>query len=218
MIGVTCVVAESSKDDDAWLWDTPLAAIAIAKVPANSLKAFIEAAVKPFGCDLDVEVDRNTDILKQMLRKYKNPSFDITKRLCIEFVDELGIDAGGVSREYFHLLMERLKQGPGGAINVFEGLPGHLVPIHNYDVLSGGLFILVGKMILHAILNDCSGVPGISPAVVSYISTGSRDSAVEYITMEDIPDPDLKEKLTQVCFMLKIFKVARKFSSRFYYN
>ena len=73
-------------------------------------------------------------------------------------------------------------------------------------------------MILHAILNDCSGVPGISPALVSYISTGSRDSAVEYITMEDIPDPDLKEKLTQVCFMLKIFKVARKFSSRFYYN
>ena len=82
--------------------------------------------MKPFGCDLDVEVDRNTDILKQMLRKYKNPSFDITKRLCIEFVDELGIDAGGVSREYFHLLMERLKQGPGGAINVFEGLPGSL--------------------------------------------------------------------------------------------
>lgn len=153
-----------------------------------------------------------------MLREYKNPSFDITKRLCVEFVDELGIDAGGVSREYFHLLMERLKQGPGGAINVFEGLPGHLLPIHNYDVLSGGLFILAGKMILQAILNDCSGVPGISPAVVSYISTGSRDSAVEYITLEDIPDPDLKEKLTQVCFILKILNVARKLIARFYTN
>ena len=65
--------------------------------------------MKPFGCDLDVEVDRNTDILKQMLRKYENPGFDITKRLCIKFVDELEIDAGGVSREYFHLLMEIFK-------------------------------------------------------------------------------------------------------------
>ena len=73
-------------------------------------------------------------------------------------------------------------------------------------------------MIPHAILNDCSGVPGISPAVVSYISTGSRDSAVEYITLKDIPDPDIKEKLTQVCFIFKIFKIARKFSSRFYNN
>ena len=216
MIGITCVATESTKEDEEWLWDTPLAAMANAKVPAKSLKAFTEEAVKPFGCDLDVVVDRNTDILKQMLRKYKNPSFDITKRLCVEFVDEVGIDAGGVSREFFHLLMERLKQGPGGAINVFEGLAGHLVPIHNYDVLSGGLLILAGKMILHAILNDCNGVPGISRAVVSYISTGSRDSAVEYITLEDIPDPDLKEKLTQVCFILKIFMVAKTFSSRFY--
>ena len=114
--------------------------------------------------------------------------------------------------------MERLKQGPGGAINVLEGLPGHLVPIHNYDVLSGGLFILAGRMILHAILNDCSCVPGVSSAVASYISTGIRDSAVEYITLDDIPDPDLNEKLTQVCFILKIFVVARTFSSRFYNN
>ena len=49
--------------------------------------------MKPFGCDLYVVVDSNTDILKQTLRN----------------LDEVGIDAGGVSREFFHLLMERLK-------------------------------------------------------------------------------------------------------------
>lgn len=43
---------------------------------------------------------------------------------------------------------------------------GHLVPINNYDVLSGGLFVQAGKMILHAILNYCHGVPGLSAAVV----------------------------------------------------
>ena len=86
----------------------------------------------------------------------------------------------------------------GGAINLFEGQLGHLVPIHNYDVLSGGLFVLAGKMILHSILNDCNGVPGMSPAIISYLMTGRRDSAVEHVTLEDIPDPDLK--LQEVCF------------------
>ena len=108
--------------------------------------------------------------------------------------------------------MERLKQGPGGC------QPGYLVPIHNnyYDVLCGGLFILAGKMILHVTSNDCGGVPGISSAVVSYVSTGSRDSAVDCITLEDIPDPDLKEKLIQVSFILNISMVAGTFSCKFY--
>lgn len=37
-----------------------------------SFKAFTEEAVKPFGSDIDVQVDRN-------------PSFDTPKRLCVEF-------------------------------------------------------------------------------------------------------------------------------------
>ncbi|XP_044179386.1 uncharacterized protein LOC122960892 [Acropora millepora] len=167
-------VADDNKDD--WLWETPLAVAHSAIIDiddvAHCLIAFAKEAMKPIGCDLELEVDRNTDLLKQMLRKYKNPGFDITKHLSIEFKDEMGLDAGGVTREYFHLLMERLKQGPGGAINLFEGQLGHLVPIHNYDVLSGGLFVLAGKMILHSILNDCNGVPGMSPAIISYLMTG----------------------------------------------
>lgn len=113
-------------------------------------------------------------------------------------MDELGVDAGGFTREFFHLLMERLKSQVG-SLNLFEGHVGHLIPIHAYDVLSGGLFVLAGKMILHSILNDCNGVSGLSPAVVSYLTSGKRDAAVAHITLDDIPDPCLKEKLTQVC-------------------
>ena len=39
LIGITCVATESAKEDEEWLWDTPLSAIANAKVPAKSLKA-----------------------------------------------------------------------------------------------------------------------------------------------------------------------------------
>ena len=99
---------------------------------------------------------------------------------------------------FFHLLMERLKSQVG-SLNLFEGQVGHLVPIHDYEVLSGGLFVLAGKMILHSILNDCNGVSGLSPAVVSFLASGKRDAAVAHVTLDDITDLCLKEKLTQVC-------------------
>ena len=187
-----------SSDEDQW--NAPLASSAIVKAEdaVSSLNSFTTQAVKRFGCEIDLEVDRENDLLKQMLRKYKNPGFDVTRPLCVEFVGEAGVDAGGVTREFFHLLMERLKK-QGVSINLFEGQVGHLVPINNYDVLSGGLFVQAGKMILHAILNDCHGVPGLSPAVVSYLISGRRDAAVAHVCVEDIPDPVLAEDLTKVC-------------------
>ena len=163
----------------------------------QSLQRFIEHAVNPFGQELDVVITRNKDLLQQMIRKYKHPSFDITQPLNVSFHDESGIDAGGITREYFSLLMQRLAK-PTGTLDLFEGTSGHLVPKHNYDYLSGGLFILVGKMLLHAILNKCNGVAGLSPAAVAYIINGTRDSAVEHVVLEDIPDPVVQEQLKQV--------------------
>jgi hypothetical protein len=154
--------------------------------------------VNPFGQELDMCLDRNKDILEQAVRKYKHPSFDMTRPLNVTFQDEPGVDAGGVTREYFSLLMQRL-ENQTGSLKLFEGTSGHLVPMHNYDYLSGGLFVMVGKMILHAILNKCNGVAGLSRAAVAYIISGSRDAAVEHIVLDDIPDPVMQDQLRQVC-------------------
>ena len=120
-----------------------------------------------------------------------------SQNLNISFVNELGVDAGGLTREYFYLLMHHL-QLSNASLGFFEGLKGHLIPVHNYDFVSGGLFVIIGKMILHSILNSCTGVAGLSPAVIAYITSGNCDAAVEYITLEDIPDPVLQDKLHQV--------------------
>ena len=164
----------------------------------QSLQNFISKAVNPFGQELDMFLDRNKDILEQAVRKYKHPSFDTTRPLNVAFQDEPGIDAGGVTREYFSLLMQRL-ENQTGRLKLFEGTSGHLLPMHNYDYLSGGLFVMVGKMILHAILNKCNGMAGLSQAAVAYIISGSRDAAVEHIVLEDIPDPVIQDQLRQVC-------------------
>ncbi len=146
---------------------------------------------------MEVEIDRNADILHQTIRKYKNPAFDVTKPLSVSFTDEPGLDGGGLTREYFHLLMQRLSK-QCGVVNILEGRNGNLVPIHNYDILSGGLFVSLGKMIVHSILNNCLGLPGLSPAIVAYVVSGCRDSAVEQLTLEDLPDPVYQDKLNQV--------------------
>ncbi|CAB4005954.1 E3 ubiquitin- ligase UPL2-like [Paramuricea clavata] len=146
-----------------------------------------ELAVNPFGQELDMCLDRNKDILEQAVRKYKHPSFDTTRPLNVAFQDEPGVDAGGVTREYFSLLMQRL-ENQTGTLKLFEGTRGHLVPMHNY-YLSGGLFVMVGKMILHASLNKCNGMAGLSQAAVTYIISGSCNAVVEHIVLDDIPDP-----------------------------
>ena len=181
--------------------DTPLAAIDMITNENDALRKFIQGAVSHFGIEVDVQVNRDHNILTQMIRKYKNPAFDVTKPLNVQFhgAGGQGLDAGGITREYFYFLVESMKQCAPDGITLLEGALGHLVPKHDYELLSSSMFIIMGKMILHAVLNNCRGISGISPAIVKYIATGKRDSSVEDITLEDIPDPCMREQLKQVC-------------------
>ena len=78
--------------------------------PHVNLQRFVSCAVTQFGEELDVCINRSNDLLPQVLRKYKNPAFDITKPLNVSFTNEPGLDAGGITREHFHLLMSRLQK------------------------------------------------------------------------------------------------------------
>lgn len=179
----------------------------------ENLEEFVSAVAGRFGVELEIEIDRKRDLLQQVIRKYKNPAFDITKPLSVSFVGEPGLDGGGLTREFFHLLMQRLHT-QCGTFNFVEGRSGNLLPIHNYDILSGGLFLLLGKMILHAILNKCVGLPGLSPAIVAYLVSGSRDAAVEKLTLEDLPDPVYQDKLHQVYILSTQYTLISQFISQ----
>ena len=100
----------------------------------GALTRFIQGAVISFGVETDLHMNRGQDILPQMIRKYKNPSFDVTKPLNVQFVgaDEMGIDAGGITNEYFHFLVESLKKQSPDGIALLEGTLGHLLPKHDY--------------------------------------------------------------------------------------
>ena len=53
---------------------------------------------------------------------------------------------------------------------------------------------------MHSFINECKGLEGISPAVISYIISGSRDTLLEHLVLEDIPDPCLRQILKEVYY------------------
>ena len=149
----------------------PLSVTKIRKLdPLYALHKFISDVSLAHMPDVDLVITRERSMIAQLLKKYKNPSFNICS-LNVQFISsgvfEIGIDAGSPKREF--------------------------LPINNYKLISSHFYKMVGRMILHAIINKCQGIPGISPAVINYVVSGSRDSALEYLSIQDIPDPCLRE-------------------------
>ena len=56
---------------------------------------------------------------------------------------------------------------------------------------------MVGKIILHAVINKCKGIKGISQTAINYILSGNRESVLEDVTVNDVPDPCLQQNLVR---------------------
>ena len=44
----------------------------------------------------------------------------------------------------------------------------------------------------HGLVHGCTALPGLSPAAIVYIITGSVDKATEQLVFEDLCDPELR--------------------------
>ena len=94
--------------------------------------------------------------------------------------------------------MQDLLRGSFNGIKLFQGEAGHLVPLVDYDLVSSCFFGIVGKMIVHSFLHQCRGLAGLSPAVISYIISGTRETVLEHVVVDDVPDSCLREILNEV--------------------
>ena len=194
---------EGEESVEDWMQMPLAAATKIRKLdPQEALRQFIKGVALPSAPDVDLVITREKSILNQVLRKYKNPNFDLRSPVNVQFhssgIVEPGVDAGGPTRAFFHKLMKELVRGSLNGIRLFEGEMGHLTPSFDYDLVSSCFFAMVGKMILHSVIHECRGLPGISPAVISYIVSGSRDTVLEHLDVKDIPDPCLRQNLCKV--------------------
>ena len=135
---------------------------------------------------------------------YKRHCFNFKFTPDIDFKNEVGIDGGGLSKEFFYLVLTKLRDGdPNTGISLFEGAPDHIVPIHCSSSLDSGRFHLFGKILAHSILQGGIGFIGMAPAVAKYIATKSIDEAATLVSIEDIPDleyRDYAQKVLRVYF------------------
>ena len=100
--------------------------------------------------------------------------------------------------------MTALRNGSGN-ISLFEGCEGHVLPNHNAEAQASQRFFYVGLICAHSFLHGGYPFVGMSPAAITYIVSGSMKAAVEKLTVEDIPDHAIRQKLEKVCLPLSLY-------------
>ena len=96
---------------------------------------------------LDIKRD---GVLLQCIRLLKQKRFNLQAVPDIRFVDEEGIDAEGLTREFLTCLTTAIREGEGSMV-IFEGEYPHLVPCHNTDLLASRIFFYIGQLIAYSI-------------------------------------------------------------------
>ena len=122
-----------------------------------------------------IHIDRQSpNILRDVIRLYKRLGFNFKFIPDIEFIGEQDIDGGGLTREFFHMVLSALRDGDTrNGINLFEGAEDHIGPIHCSSSLDSRLFLLFGKILAHSILHGGMGFVGMLPACAKFIATKS---------------------------------------------
>ena len=148
-------------------------------------------------------VDRKAnDFLESVFAEYeKSRERALRRPLEITFEGEAGVDAGGLTKEFFHLAFEAVVSRTYKDCPMFEGLRGHFVPNAAAEHLVNG-YKHLGVMMAHAARNGCRGLPGLSPAIQHYIIHGQGPATIDdiahLVTVDDVADTGLRNLLVKV--------------------
>lgn len=149
-----------------------------------------------------IEVNRMQMLLvRQMMRIYTNPQFQLTKSLDVYFLNEQCTDLRGATKEFFHDTLACFANiDPGG-------LKGHFIPFYGVDAVATGCFEIAGKAVAHT-LHDGPGFVGLAPCLQEYLVTGCVDEAMGLVSLNDLPDLNLKQILEEVTIKILFLAVS----------
>lgn len=74
----------------------------------------------------------------------------------------------------------------------------HHVPSASAVLLESDLYIMAGRSIGHSFLHGGPTLSGLSQAVISVITGGTKETAASHLTLEDGPDLDHQETISLV--------------------
>ena len=195
-------------EEDADLMHSPFNA----HVPSDEghtdpVAQYKQETLNEYGPPLRVYVNRMKDeFTADVLSIYRkaNPCFCSTLR--VKFENERAVGEGPI-REFFSIVMGFIQNGlylddPGQLTLFFEGQIYHKIPVPNVLLCNSGMYISVGRMLAHSFLHGGPPLYGLSPAVLEF---WTHESVSEAVTIEDIPDYDLRQALNEVHVLLLLF-------------
>lgn len=106
----------------------PLHAVVVAnRNPFAAMNMFRNQILKRHLPRQIVCVDRQSGlVVKDFFKMLKRGEVDVRRELDVEFLNEEGINASGLTKEYLNLLMTGMANGTGGLV-LFEGGLGKVV-------------------------------------------------------------------------------------------
>jgi hypothetical protein len=148
------------------------------------------------------------ELKKDILSHYKDSQCKLKAKPRVRFEGEEGVGSGPV-REFLLCAMLIPQDGISGTrrpVIFFEGEEDHLVPIHDQTLRCTGSFKAIGRIIGHSFIHGGPVLYGLSPAVKRYwaltAEAGDRDPNCESLTgsisISDLPDVDLRQRISQV--------------------
>ena len=175
------------------------------KCPETALQLFKTSVIQdaPFKQRISVcRVDGVMELRKEIMGIYKNPNTNFKVTPKIRFEEEEGVGSGPL-REYFvetiRVLDEGIPSSTGKPLLFLEGQSDHRIPTHDHSLRLTGAYKAMGRIIGHSILHGGSGLHGLSPAVKNYLSTDADSDNPPTLKVEDIPDIELRQIVTEVC-------------------
>ena len=90
------------------------------------------------------------DLLSEAICYYKDPNFDPRIRIRICSDDQVALDTGGVSRQFFSDVFAALSQNHG-SMTVFQGEPKRRLPFFKSEHFMSSVFEIIGKKIAHSL-------------------------------------------------------------------
>lgn len=186
------LLAETGQCDD----DIPLSA-SLNVSRELTVKEFRDHMVDKYAPEQTIRASHDTNILRDMFRYLKSRQFNLRARPNVVFDGEDGMDADGLTRELCHMMMSRMRDGDGGIV-LFEGQIDHLIPVHNEQYLASQYYKYAGQLIAYCFVHGGFGITGLSRAIAEYLKSGEVNECLPYLSEEDIPDLDIREKLKEV--------------------
>ena len=137
---------------------------------------------------------RRARIFDDTLVLFSRTHFDVHKHLKVNFIGEAAVDNGGLTREFFRLVISEVLQSC-----LFAGWPANVVPLHNIGDITLNHFYQIGRILTTCIIHGGQAPHCFARGIAEYLIYGQIKSDP---CIDDVYDLQVRNSLKKVGFFV----------------